>query len=76
MNKAFGGLGLRNLRHMNKAGLVKLGWNLLEVSNSLRYQVVRNKYGRGKNRLDSISAKSIDSSFWKQITKICCHLIF
>lgn len=45
--RCYGGLGLRKSCSMNKALLMKLGWNLIEKKERDWAKVVRSKYGCG-----------------------------
>ncbi|GAU35481.1 hypothetical protein TSUD_384360 [Trifolium subterraneum] len=60
-----GGLGLRRLEIMNKACLMKLGWELNHNDIGLWSVVLKGKYGRGINNLVNAQAKNNDSSLWR-----------
>lgn len=44
--KAYGGVAMCNLKHMNSACLMKLGWSLRNNGNNLWCQVLGGKYAR------------------------------
>ncbi|GAU45807.1 hypothetical protein TSUD_87100 [Trifolium subterraneum] len=60
-----GGLGLRRLEIMNKACLMKLGWELNHNDVGLWSAVLEGKYGRDINNLVNAQAKNNDSSLWR-----------
>lgn len=59
--KKLGGLGLRNLKHMNEACILKLGWEIKFGEDTLWCEVIKGKY----LRQSKICAKTYDSSLWK-----------
>ncbi|CAJ2653650.1 unnamed protein product [Trifolium pratense] len=68
--KSLGGLGLRRLDVMNRACLMKLGWDLSRGSNGMWCAVLRGKYGRGVTDMMKVSAKTADSSLWKNLVQL------
>jgi hypothetical protein len=68
--KRLGGLGLRRLDMMNKACIMKLGWNLQQGSNDLWCTVLVGKYGRGVTNLANPIVKPSDSSLWKYLVSV------
>ncbi|MCH90084.1 putative non-LTR retrolelement reverse transcriptase, partial [Trifolium medium] len=65
--KDLGGLGLRRLDIMNKACLMKLGWELNQNGTGMWSAILRGKYGRGSTILVNAQAKNNDSSLWRMI---------
>jgi hypothetical protein len=65
--KRLGGLGLRKMETMNRACIMKMGWELQHGKNELWSQVMKGKYGRGIMNLANAGAKPTDSSFWKAL---------
>ncbi|KAH9735402.1 putative ribonuclease H protein [Citrus sinensis] len=68
--KSCGGLGLKNLEVMNKALLMKVGWNLISSPNSLWTRVLLTKYGLNKENLPSVLPTKNGSYLWKSIGKV------
>ena len=66
--KAFGGLGIKNMREANLALISKLGWQLLNNSNSLWVSQLQGKY-LNSNSFLSPSPLSSSSWLWKGILK-------
>jgi hypothetical protein len=52
---------------MNKACLMKLGWELNQNGSGLSSVVLKGKYGRGVNNFVNAQAKNNDSSLWKML---------
>jgi hypothetical protein len=75
MPKQLGGLGIRNLRIMNDACLMKLGWNLRQGKDSLWTQVLWGKYGRNSDETAELVVKHTDSNLWKAIVTLWPNLI-
>ncbi|KAH9722962.1 reverse transcriptase domain-containing protein [Citrus sinensis] len=68
--KSCGGLGLKNLEVMNKALLMKAGWNLISSPSSLWTRVLLTKYGLNKENLPSVLPTKNGSYLWKSIGKV------
>ncbi|MCI05358.1 putative ribonuclease H protein [Trifolium medium] len=68
--KAYGGLGLRRLVHMNTACLMKLGWAIRSGEEALWTDVIKGKYGRGNSNFEHVEAKTHDSSLLKSLVKL------
>jgi hypothetical protein len=68
--KAYGGLGIRRLVHMNQACLMKLAWSIRSGENALWIKVLKGKYSRGNSNFDQVSFKMQDSSLWKNLVNI------
>jgi ribonuclease HI len=68
--KAYGGLGIRRLVHMNQACLMKLAWSTRSGENALWIEVLKGKYSRGNSNFDQVSFKMQDSSLWKNLVNI------
>ncbi|PNY01940.1 ribonuclease H [Trifolium pratense] len=73
--KYLGGLDIRNLRIMNDACLMKLGWNLRTKKESLWTQVLWGKYVRDGNATTELVVKLTDSNLWKTIADLWPILI-
>lgn len=56
--KQQGGLGFSNLRLLNKAHIMKLGWQLLANRNKLSVRIMWTKYGCGLQTVPSIKHRS------------------
>jgi len=65
--KECGGLGLRSMRQVNTAFMMKLGWRLLTEQGSLWSRVLRSKYCKGRCDLDMFQEKSNVSNAWRGI---------
>jgi len=68
--KHMGGLGLRRLDIMNKACLMKLGWELQNNGTNFWCSVLKGKYGRGVLNSVNATAKPTDSSLWKALVSL------
>ncbi|KAK2417156.1 hypothetical protein QL285_039488 [Trifolium repens] len=68
--KAYGGLGIRRLVHMNQACLMKLAWYIRSGENALWIKVLKGKYSRGNSNFDQVSFKMQDSSLRKNLVNI------
>lgn len=64
-----GGLGIRCMRDMNNALLAKLGWRLINETDALWSQVIRNKYMDSKSCILAMQDKSNASMIWRAIMK-------
>lgn len=73
-HKDNGDLGFRKARSMNKAMLMKLGWELISRGDKLWVQVLRKKYSCGNNIIPEVGKKQIESNTWRGIRK-CWHLV-
>ncbi|GLT60533.1 hypothetical protein SLA2020_332950 [Shorea laevis] len=62
--KKFGGLGLRTAGDNNRAFVTKLGWHILHGDSSLWCKVMRAKYLKGQNLLET-TATSSASFIWR-----------
>lgn len=60
--KERGGLGLRNLYHMNLAFLAKVGWRMLHEEDSLWVQMLRGKYVWSELELDKFMNRDAASN--------------
>ncbi|CAL1363580.1 unnamed protein product [Linum trigynum] len=67
--KEQGGLGLRPAREVNLAMLAKCGWRLLTEKETLWAQLMRSKYGKGRENLDIIKPLKGSSFTWNSISK-------
>ena len=65
----FGGLGVRNLHILNNAFLLKHLWKLTFQTNTLWYQVYKNKYFPDTHFLQT-EFKSHHSWFWRNLMKL------
>ncbi|KAJ8436976.1 hypothetical protein Cgig2_012263 [Carnegiea gigantea] len=66
LQKDNGGLGIRPMRCLNSALMLKLGWRLHAEPSSLRARVLRHKYCNGMDTLPSACRKN-SSNVWKGI---------
>lgn len=69
-SKQHGGVGVKNLKLMNEAFLMKILWNFKTKPDELWVQVLRGKYGRGKHSGTKNEAKQGDSKLWKNLSKL------
>jgi len=65
--KAQGGLGLRSMRQLNSAFLMKLGWRMQAESSTLWARILHEKYGRGRDWTYLIDRRYPCSNTWKRI---------
>lgn len=65
--KDMGGLGVRDLKVMNSACMMKMGWALRKGGDSLWSMVLKGKYGRGLIDDGRVEAKATDSFIWKAV---------
>lgn len=71
-----GGLGIRNAQDMNKALIAKLGWRLLNDTESLWSTLLRKKYKVGSLQdVTWMKAKSTWSSTWRSIMTGVCEVV-
>ena len=68
--KVRGGLGLRHLKLMNSAFMMKAGQDLIQRKDELWVRVVRTKYGYGLEEVPRVQNKKNCSNLWKGIVKI------
>ncbi|MCI10341.1 RNA-directed DNA polymerase (Reverse transcriptase), partial [Trifolium medium] len=71
--KVEGGLGIRDLRVVNKSLLAKWRWKLLTNDDELWKSVIIAKYGvrpMGHVRLDDVAFGSMCSSWWRDLCKL------
>lgn len=68
-SKDKGGIGLRQVRSMNKAMLMKLGWELIQRRDKLWVQILRSKYLCGNNVIPNVDKKHVESNTWRGIRK-------
>jgi len=59
--KSQGGLGIRSMRQLNSAYLMKLGWRLKTEHSTLWVRLIQDKYGRGRD-LDSLVGRPCSGS--------------
>lgn len=69
MPKQAGGVGIKSLKHMNEAFILKSIWRLHTNSSDLWAQVLIGKYGRTWREGGQILAKPTDSRLWKAMVK-------
>lgn len=72
--KKNGGLAVRDLALMNKACIMKLGWQLRNDEQSLWCSVLRGKYDRVRDVSDYPILQPSDSPIWKAIVDIWEHI--
>ncbi|GAU19044.1 hypothetical protein TSUD_193810 [Trifolium subterraneum] len=75
MPKQLGGHGTHNLRIMNDACLMKLGWNLHQGKDRLWTQVLWGKYGQNSDATAELVVKHTDSDLWKGIVMVWPNLM-
>lgn len=68
--KEEGGLGLRNLRDMNLAFMVKLGWRLVSEEEGVWRQVLISKYTRSEPGVGEIRSKRSASHIRQGMVKV------
>jgi len=68
--KELGGLGLRRVRDMNKAFLMKLTWKLKTETSNLCTQVLKGKYGRCSDWRWECITLSHYSVLWNELGRI------
>ena len=66
-NKDCGGLGIRSMRQVNTAFMMKLGWRLITKQGSLWSRILRSKYCNGRCDLDMFQERSNSSNAWRGI---------
>jgi len=66
-DKSQGGLGLRGMRPLNSAYLMKLGWRLQAEPSSLWARILRQKYCKGSDLNRMAARHSACSNVWKGI---------
>lgn len=69
LSKKLGGLELRKLTSMNKACVLKLGWNLASQSTYYCCRVLREKYGRNDTPY-RLAKRNTDSELWKNLVEL------
>ncbi|KAF7808310.1 putative ribonuclease H protein At1g65750 family [Senna tora] len=69
-----GGLGLRHLKHQNKAFMTKLGWGLVNQQDDLWVRVLRSKYQCGSDVVPNVVKRSNSSRLWKGIANSWHHV--
>jgi len=62
-----GGLGIRSMRQLNSAYLMKLGWRLTTEADTLWVRVLKDKYCRGRDLATNNRRLSTASNVWKGI---------
>ncbi|XP_026384688.1 uncharacterized protein LOC113280254 [Papaver somniferum] len=65
--KSLGGLGFRNLEHLNTALLTKVAWNACTDDNSLCYRVLKSKYSKYGSILHLDKLKDDGFRLWRSI---------
>lgn len=69
LHKNNGGLGIRNLRILNQAYIMKNAWRLVNDKNSLWCKVMKVKYSPNSNLYNIPPPKPYHSTIWKNIYK-------
>lgn len=67
--KSHGGLGLIDMRKVNKASAMKAGWRLCTRRDDMWVQVVRSKYRCRNDLIPRIQGNRPGSNFWQGICK-------
>ena len=73
--KKEGGLGIRKVRLMNEALLVKVAFKMLVEKDSFWVEVIRNKYNCGDDILPIVTTHKNSSNLWKGIIKVWNKII-
>ena len=68
--KSSGGLGLRDMRAMNDAFLMKIGWSLVTKPDSLWVKVLKSKYGIRDDALTVTNFSYSGSYLWRAIARV------
>ena len=68
--KLNGGLGMRDMRAMNDAFLMKIGWGLLTKPNSLWVRVLKSKYGMLDLVNVNMDLPTSSSYLWRTICRV------
>lgn len=63
--KRVGVLGLRSVRNINSASMMKVGWDLTAKREDLWVQVVRSKYKCGRDLMPRVSVDRPGSNLWR-----------
>ncbi|KAL5834990.1 hypothetical protein ACOSQ4_014487 [Xanthoceras sorbifolium] len=61
------GLGIKSMKDLNQALLVKAGWQIAQKEYSLWCNVIRSKYIKDDTFLDNKKCKGLTSCAWKGI---------
>ncbi|XP_061365237.1 uncharacterized protein LOC133308608 [Gastrolobium bilobum] len=67
MDKDHGGLGLRKMKEVNRAFIMKIGYGILSNPDALWARVLKSKYKVQSDLVPNISATRNSSSLWKAI---------
>lgn len=67
--KNLGGLGIRRLDVVNKACIMKLGWEIRNGAQQLWCKLLKGKYDRNYWGSDALTSKITASNLWKTIVK-------
>lgn len=62
--KSLGGLGIRDLNHMNQACLIKLAWGMQENHDKLWFRFLEGKYGQKTFATGSFQCKATNFESW------------
>ena len=73
MSKVCRGMAMCNMKAMNKACLMKLGWQLRTKGSGLWCQVMNGKYIRNVF-MDSLMVKNYDFDLWKALANLWSDL--
>lgn len=65
--KKYGGFGIHNIHHMNLAFMTKMGWRILNESDSLWTKVILGKYVQSDAKVENFRPKQSDSNLWQGI---------
>ena len=70
MSKVCRGMAMCNMKAMNKACLMKLGWQLRNEGSCLWCPVMKGKYIRNVSMDSSLIEKNYDSALWKALANL------
>jgi len=65
--KTHGGLGIRSMRQLNSASLMKLGWRLHSEPTALWVRLLKEKYARGDDLFHRIGRHHVRTNAWRGI---------
>lgn len=72
--KRLGGLGLRSMRDINSACMIKAGWKLCNQKDDLWVSIVRSKYKCGSDLVPKIQVNRPGSNFWRGVCQSWEHV--
>jgi len=67
--KTKGGLGIRNMRQLNSAFLMKLGWRWHSEPSALWVRLLKEKYTKGSDLITRMGQRQLSSNAWRGIVE-------